>query len=58
MIINRKRNGGIEIDYLVFSIFGYKFWVTKSKYTNKYPRLVIWKLGKNRIKKTWSVRFG
>ncbi len=56
MIINRKR--GIEIDYLVFSIFRYKFWVTKSKYANKYPRLVIWEMVKGKVKKTWSVRFG
>jgi hypothetical protein len=47
MIIYRKRNGGLEIDYLVFSVFRYKFWITKSKYYSKYPRLIIWKMSKN-----------
>lgn len=61
MIINRKRNGGMEIDYLVFSIFRYTFWITKSKYCSKYPRLIIWKMSKNPnigAVKTWSVKFG
>ena len=44
MIIYRKRNGGLEIDYLVFTIFKYKIWITKSMYFNKYPRIVIWNL--------------
>jgi len=61
MIINRKRNGGTEIDYLVFSIFRYKIWITKSKYFSKYPRIIIWKMSKNPnvgAEKTWSVKFG
>jgi hypothetical protein len=55
MIINRKRNEGMEIDYLGFSIFRYKFWLTKSKYCK--PRLVILKMSKNPnigAEKTWS----
>lgn len=51
----------MEIDYLVFSIFRYRIWITKSKYFSKYPRLVIWKMSKNPnigAEKTWSVKFG
>jgi hypothetical protein len=61
MIINRKRNGGMEIDYLVFSFFRYKIWITRSKYFCKYPRIVIWKMSKNQnvgAEKTWSYKFG
>jgi hypothetical protein len=61
MIINRKRNGGMEIDYLVFSIFRYKFWITRSKYFCKYTRIVIWKMSKNPnvgAEKTWYYKFG
>jgi len=61
MIIYRKRNGGMEIDYLVFSIFRYRFFITKSKYFSKYPRIVIWKMSKNPnigTEKTWSYNFG
>jgi len=61
MIINRKRNEGMEIEYLVFTIFRFKIWITKSKYFSKYPRIVIWKLSKDPnvgALKTWSVKFG
>jgi len=61
MIINRKRNEGMEIDYLVFSIFRYTIWITRSKHFSKYPRLIIWKMSKNPnigAEKTWSVKFG
>ena len=56
MIIYRKRNGGLEIDYLVFTIFKYKIWITKSMFFNKYPRIVIWKMGEKI--KSWSIKFG
>ena len=56
MIIYRKRNDGLEIDYLVFTVFKYKIWITKSIYFNKYPRIVIWNVGQ-RIK-SWSIKFG
>jgi len=61
MITNRKRSEGREIDYLVFTIFRFKIWITKSKYFSKYPRIVIWKLSKDPnagALKTWSVKFG
>ena len=57
MKIYRKRNGGLEIDYLVLSLGRYTLWITKSIYVNKWPRLVLWKMSKEvnvGTEKSWS----
>ena len=58
MIIYRKRLGGLEIDYLVFSIFRYRIWITRSVMFSKYPRIVIWEMSKNPnegVERSWQI---
>lgn len=55
MILYRKR--GTEIDYLVFRVKNFKFFITRTKYMSRLPRLVIWKLSKRKnigVEKAWS----
>ena len=58
MIIYRKRLGGLEIDYLVFSIFRYRIWITRYVMFSKYPRIVIWEMSKNPnegVERSWQI---
>jgi hypothetical protein len=60
LIIYRKRRGGTEIDYLAFSFFRFRIWVTRSVCFSKYPRLVIWKMAKGQnthVEKGWNIKF-
>lgn len=56
MKVYRKRNEGLEIDYLVFSLFKFRVWITRSTLFSKYPRIVIWKMNKENTAaaKTWQ----
>jgi hypothetical protein len=60
--IYRKRNGGIEIDYLVLSIWRFTIWITRSMYINRWPRIIIWKHFQQElnvgVEKSWSIKFG
>jgi len=59
MIIYRKRTGGLEVDYLVFSLKRFMFWLTKSKFVDRLPRIVIWKFSKNPnvgTEKSWALK--
>lgn len=60
MILFQKRNGGLEIDYLIVRIFRFKIWVTHSIYFNKFLRIILWKLSKDlqSVDYTRSIKFG